>query len=46
MYPKLIVDKEALKNNIKIIKELVSKNNIDLCVVTKVFHSNKSIIYQ
>ena len=43
-YPKFIVNTKTLKNNINTIKDLCSRNGIELCAVTKVFHSNKDIV--
>jgi len=44
MYPKLIIDKNAFRNNVKIIKKLCVNNNINLCVVVKVYHAMPELI--
>lgn len=44
MYPKLIIDKNAFRNNAKIIKEMCDKNNISLCAVVKVYHAMDELI--
>lgn len=44
MYPKLIIDKEAFRNNTRIIKELCENNNVNLCAVVKVYHAMDELI--
>ena len=44
MNPKLIIDKEAFRNNTRIIKKLCEDNNVSLCAVVKVFHAMDELI--
>ena len=44
MYPKLIIDKNAFRNNAKIIKKLCDDNNIYLSAVVKVYHAMPELI--
>ena len=44
MYPKLIIDTNAFRNNARIIKKLCNDNNIDLCAVVKVYHAMDELI--
>ena len=44
MYPKLIIDTKAFRNNAKIIKKLCDDNNINLCAVVKVYHAMDKLI--
>lgn len=39
-YPKLIIDKSSLKNNVRAIKEICDKHGIEYCAVVKVFHAD------
>ena len=44
MYPKLIIDREAFRNNARIIKKLCDDNNVSLCAVVKVYHAMPELI--
>lgn len=44
MYPKLIIDTEAFRNNARIIKKLCNDNGVNLCAVVKVYHARKELI--
>ena len=44
MYPKLIIDKEAFRNNARIIKKICNDNNVSLCAVVKVYHAMPELI--
>lgn len=43
-YPKLIIDKKSLRNNIKVIKKICEEHNIEYCSVTKVFHADEECL--
>lgn len=44
MFPKLIIDREAFRNNARIIKKLCNDNNVSLCAVVKVYHAHEELI--
>ena len=44
MYPKLIIDTKAFRNNARIIKKLCDDNDTNLCAVVKVYHAMDELI--